>query len=708
MSKKTTPSKAKTESKLFTVAHAAVFLGVTPTTVRKWEKSGKLSSTKQNSPSGLTFTKQTLEKLQLELSIQNKQHTFKKLKAFLKENENSIQKLATDLHTKLIGSDPLPKEHFSKYTKIHIKIVKAIALNLTDFEKGTKNFNQLGVEIAQDALKDGLTIEETVDGTIFLKQAIMKKLEHTPLFDELSTHDLYEFSNIVGSYCDILASKIAFTYHNAFTQKVTASEARFRALTEKSADATALVNKKGKVLHASSSTQEVMGYTLEEFKKLPNPFKLVPPKERKIVTKLFAKLLENPGSIERVKYQILHKGGYNIWVESVMTNLLNDPNVEAVVINYSDITDRIAADEKLKKSEERFRALLNASSDVVYRMSPDWNEMMELQGRNFLDETKQPIKNWLNKYIDKDDWQLVENTFKNAIRTKTVFELEYKVKQIDGKLGWTFSRAIPILDTKGEIVEWFGAASDITTQKELERQKDSFLGIVSHELKTPVTSIKAYGQVLETLFRRKGDTKAAELLVKMDAQVNRLTHLIADLLDVTKIQSGKMQFHEDYFDFNELVSEKVEEMARLSEKHKMIKKLTAKNEVYGDRERLGQVLTNFLTNAIKYSPQGNKIVVFTSSNKESTSLCVQDFGLGIPKQNLEKVFEQFFRVNESKVDTFPGLGLGLYISSEIIKREGGNIWVKSTVGKGSTFCFSLPTQNFKQNKKFPAIKTQST
>jgi len=700
VNKKPTHSKAKAVSKLslLSVEESADFVGVPRSTILKLIKNGTLSISKQGARDDLKLNQKTLEKLRLKLIAQNTKLTFYKLKSFLKDNEDSIQKLATSEHTKLIGGNPVPNEHQSKYTKIHIKIVKAIALNLTDFVKGTKNFNHLGVEVANDALRDNLTIEEAVDGTIFLKQAILKKLEQTELFQTLSTRNLYTFSNTVGSYCDILASKIAFTYHNETTKKVSASESRFRALTEKSGEAIALVNKKGKVIYASSSTKEVTGYTTEEFIKLANPFKLVPLNERKLVTKLFQKLLKKPGNSQRIIYQIKHKGGYCIWVESVMSNLINNPNITAVVINYNDITERITAEDKLKKSEERFRALLNASSDIVYSMSPDWSEMLQLEGRNLLEETSHPIKDWLKKYVYEADMQLVKDTYKKAIGTKSVFELESRVRQIDGKIGWTSSRAIPILDANGDIVEWFGAASDVTTQKELDLQKNNFLGMVSHELKTPVTSIKAYGQVLETIFLRKGDTESAELIKKMDAQVNRLTNLIADLLDVTTINSGKLQFNEDYFNFNDLVREKVEEISRVSRLHHIIPKLEAQSDVYGDRERLGQVLTNFLTNAMKYSPQGNKIGVTTSSTKDTTLLCVQDYGVGIPKKNLEHVFEQFFRVNESKSETFPGLGLGLYISSEIIKREGGKIWVNSTIGKGSTFCFSLPT------KKLPTKK----
>ena len=139
-----------------------------------------------------------------------------------------------------------------------------------------------------------------------------------------------------------------------------------------------------------------------------------------------------------------------------------------------------------------------------------------------------------------------------------------------------------------------------------------------------------------------------------------------------------------------MVKELVEEIQRTSEKHTLVEKYGEAGLVCGDRERLSQVITNFITNAIKYSPAADKILIYTSLDKGEVTLCVEDYGIGIPGDKLEKVFEQFYRVSGDMQHTFPGLGLGLYISAEIIKREGGRIWVNSQEGKGSTFCFALP------------------
>ncbi len=234
------------------------------------------------------------------------------------------------------------------------------------------------------------------------------------------------------------------------------------------------------------------------------------------------------------------------------------------------------------------------------------------------------------------------------------------------------------------------AIEDITERKQLEQQKDEFISIASHELKTPITSVKAYAQILGQRFRKINDLKSVELAEKMDIQLDKLTSLIGDLLDVTKIEAGRIQFHQSDFNFNELVESTVEELQRTTAKHTISMELQPSITVSGDHDRLGQVITNFITNAIKYSPQADKIIVKTSTDKGMMTLYVQDFGLGISKDDQARVFERFYRVSGSDQNTYPGLGLGLYISSEIINRHNGRIWVEGKKNKGSTFCFSLP------------------
>ncbi|GAC1302059.1 MAG: hypothetical protein NVSMB24_05980 [Mucilaginibacter sp.] len=301
---------------------------------------------------------------------------------------------------------------------------------------------------------------------------------------------------------------------------------------------------------------------------------------------------------------------------------------------------------------------------------------------------------WLNSIVPEDQ-EKAGDAFINDITNRNLYEVEFRINHSDGTTHWCVANGSPQYNAAGVFTGYIGACVDITEQKHLQRQKDDFIGIASHELKTPVTSIKAYTQVLERMLQKKGDTKEAGMIGRMDVQINRLSSLIGDLLDVTKINSGRLQFNDVAFDFNQHVKELVDDLKPTSEKHTLVENFSPTGLVYGDKERIGQVITNLITNAIKYSPKADKIIIDISLENDEVMLCVKDFGIGIAQSNLHKVFEQFYRVSGDMQHTFPGLGLGLYISSEIIKREGGRIWVNSIEGEGSTFCFALPLWNNK-------------
>ena len=179
---------------------------------------------------------------------------------------------------------------------------------------------------------------------------------------------------------------------------------------------------------------------------------------------------------------------------------------------------------------------------------------------------------------------------------------------------------------------------DIEDRIEADKKKDEFISIASHELKTPVTSLKAYTQILQTIFENEHNEKASGMLAKMDKQVNKLTRLIVDLLDVTKINKGEMVFDVQEFNFNDLVTETAEEMQRTTQNHTLILKLEPCEKIKGDRNRIGQVITNFISNAIKYSPEAKEIIITSACNNHKVKLCVQDFGIGIAGHEHSQVF----------------------------------------------------------------------
>jgi PAS domain S-box-containing protein len=363
----------------------------------------------------------------------------------------------------------------------------------------------------------------------------------------------------------------------------------------------------------------------------------------------------------------------------------------------------ITAQKEAKEEQQKLMALLADNEQLLRNITTaapaglwmsDENGDITYVNQTWIDWTGLPFQEnlaggWLNAIVPEDRERAREK-FLDDLGSKSLYEVEFRINHTDGARHWCVATGSPQYRGDGTFSGYIGSCVDITEQKNLQQQKDDFIGIASHELKTPVTSIKAYTQVLEKMLLKKGDTREAVMINRMDGQLNRLTSLIGDLLDVTKINSGKLQFNDRDFDFNGLVKELVEDLQRTTGKHKLEENILPTGIVFGDKERIGQVITNLITNAIKYSPQADRIIIHTRVKNNEVNLCVQDFGIGIEEDKLDKVFEQFYRVSGDMQHTFPGLGLGLYISSEIIKREGGRIWVSSKQGEGSTFCFALP------------------
>ncbi len=232
------------------------------------------------------------------------------------------------------------------------------------------------------------------------------------------------------------------------------------------------------------------------------------------------------------------------------------------------------------------------------------------------------------------------------------------------------------------------AMEDITARRELERQKETFLGMVSHELKTPLTSAKGFVQLLQRRMRKAGDEQTATELERIDTRLDKLSHLIGSLLDASALETGTFSMRPALFAADDLVREIVEECEHTSPGRLHLEGIVAA-EVYGDRERTGQVVLNLLTNALKYSAPSDPVWVRTSVNEDGITLSVQDFGPGIPLDQQARIFERFARVDQPRQSKVPGMGLGLYIAAQIVSQQRGRIWVESTPGGETTFFFTL-------------------
>lgn len=365
--------------------------------------------------------------------------------------------------------------------------------------------------------------------------------------------------------------------------------------------------------------------------------------------------------------------------------------------------DRVQAEDTLQASEERFRAFVTASSDVVYRMSPDWSVMREMQGGNFLANTGEPLDDWLDIYIHPDDQDQVLAAIDEAVRTKSVFEMEYRMWRADGTIGWTFSRAVPILDEDGALVEWFGAASDITARKLTEhalvearfaaeqaaRSREDFLSIASHELRNPVTTLSGTAQLMRRAWERGRLTeeRLGTYIGSLERAGNHLAALTNDLLDVSHLQRGELPFRPEPVD----VARLLRDIVRRDEWHGRSVILEGAEEsldVVIDVDRIRQVVVNLLSNAVKYSPSGDEVRLRLLRDDTGLLIEVQDFGIGLPPEAVESIFTPFQRAPNASRSGIPGLGLGLFIARRIAEQHGGRLWASSH-GEGCGTVMSL-------------------
>ncbi|UKB82060.1 response regulator [Chryseobacterium sp. MEBOG06] len=283
--------------------------------------------------------------------------------------------------------------------------------------------------------------------------------------------------------------------------------------------------------------------------------------------------------------------------------------------------------------------------------------------------------------------------FERARKRGKALELEIRIKSIGSEdYRYHLLRVTPVFDD-GHIKNWVGTFTDIDGQKKAEKEKDEFLSIASHELKTPLTSIKAYVQLLDRKLKLDKESAEAGFVTKVQDQIEKLNTLITDLLDVSKIENGKLKINKKPVNLEKVISNAIDTILQTHENTVRIERHGNKPDILipMDEIRIEQVLINFLTNAIKYSPHNNQVIVTTFVDEEAQEvrINVTDFGIGIPDFKQDAVFKKFYRVEESSLQ-FQGMGIGLFICSEIIKQHHGSVGVSSILNEGSTFYFTLP------------------
>ena len=369
-----------------------------------------------------------------------------------------------------------------------------------------------------------------------------------------------------------------------------------------------------------------------------------------------------------------------------------------ILLAFNDITIRKEKERIETKNAEDLKRILENMPQITSTAAPDgsityFNQFfLDYAGLTFTEA----LEHGWETVIKPEMLDELKRTWNHSIATGEDVNIEIQLKRkSDSMYRWHLSRALAIRDEGGTITMWVGVAIDIHDQKTEEESKDEFIGIASHELKTPLTTAKALVQLLQMNLSGKTpweETSHNENLLyaqKAGVSIDRLNDLIGELLDISKIKNDNFDLNNAEFDFNEMIASAIEGVQYVSPLHRIIKSGEISEAVTGDKERLKQVVNNLLTNAVKYSPQADKVFVTVVHENGEVKVSVKDSGIGIRKDNMEKIFKRYYR-EEQRAIHFQGLGMGLYISYEIIRRHKGKLWAESEFGKGSTFNFTIP------------------
>lgn len=398
-----------------------------------------------------------------------------------------------------------------------------------------------------------------------------------------------------------------------------------------------------------------------------------------------------------VDFRVLRSDGITQWVAATgKPRYLSNGEFAGYVGSCMDITERKKSEQLLKDSEERFRNIADSAPVLIWMAGNDkrttflnksWmqfaNIMQLLSDRGYLQ----------SDLIHPHDKEMVIGAYNQAFNNRQEFYLEYRMMGREKYYRWIGMKGVPRFAADGTFEGYIGSGMDITDMKEHEQIKNDFIGMASHELKTPITSIKAYIQLLLTIYKSDDED---EFLMKslntVNKQINKLTRLITDLLDVSKMESGRLSLNSEPFLLNDLLKETIDEVQHTAAHHDIVYSQMEAITVYADRDRIAQVITNFLTNAIKYSPESDRVDVKVTKLAHEVKIAIQDYGIGINPEEQSKIFNRFYRVEGRNEQTFSGFGIGLYVAAEIVKRHNGSVWVESEKERGSAFYFTLPLQ----------------
>ncbi|WP_100340033.1 PAS domain-containing sensor histidine kinase [Mucilaginibacter auburnensis] len=466
------------------------------------------------------------------------------------------------------------------------------------------------------------------------------------------------------------------------------------------------------IIYCNKAFEEISGYSRNEI--IGHNCRFLQKEDRQQPQRAALAEAVKKGENVTVEIRNYRKDGTLFWNELYMSAIKDEHGKTCYFIGVqNDVTRRKKAEldlqhqkdkmekqveertRSLRENEEYLASIVQTVRESLVVLNPDLKVLSV--NDHFVKTfkvTREETEGKLMYELGNGQWNIprLKELLENILPTNNPvleFEVEHDFPHIGKKLMLLNAHRIEL---EGQFRDRILIAiEDITDRREIERRKDDFLSIASHELKTPLTTIKGYVQVMQKLMPADVSDKLKEILRKTSIYVERLNTLIAELLDVSRIQTGNIELHREPFNFDKMVYETVDHLQAAQESHQIKLSGKATDNYNGDESHIVQVVNNLISNAIKYSPDASLVEVHLSRVSNYIKVAVKDHGMGISPEYHKRIFERFYRVGEIQ-QRFPGMGIGLYICDQIIKNHGGTLWVESELGKGSTFSFTLPMQ----------------
>jgi PAS domain S-box-containing protein len=510
--------------------------------------------------------------------------------------------------------------------------------------------------------------------------------------------------NSEGGVDGILIHAVEVTEQVHRRQKIQESESRLQRLVNSNVIGVSFTHADGAIIDANERLLRMLGYARDDVAAGRLSWSTLTPPEYAARDREAVQEIKREGAVSQpYEKEYFDKDGNRIPV-LVGGAALNAARNEIVTF-VIDMRPHKQLERELRQAKGQLEAILQNAGDgiTVHDAEGHMLYVNEVAARMsgfpsvavMLSASREVYHQTLQRFVvrDEDGHVLKPEEFpgRRALRDGCAIQqlLNY-YDTVSGRSFWSLIKSQPIFNEEGRAQLVVNVLVDVSEQQELEQRKNEFISMASHELKTPLTALKGFTTILQRRLSRQGDEQGLHYLARMDRQLEKLTGLVNELLDLSKMEAGTLALQEEVVDLTALIEEIVEDVQGTTTTHRISIEERADIHTIGDRDRLGQVLINLLTNAIKYSPEADRVIVRAVVDGEQARVSVQDFGIGIAQAHHGQVFDRFYQVTDPRGKTYPGLGLGLYIAQEIIRRHAGTIWVESSKGKGATFFFTLP------------------